>query len=141
MSRSKENSKAAQGLVRHLESSPGPIHLPFIKESIKSEIGISRIGEARIDEILELVKELGQGNVSIQRNPLTVSWSKDETAEIKAKERTKTVTGPSGHSHMGMLLSAQLKREGEGSAFLFHNCPHCGGQVRVTASVGLEKGL
>ena len=139
MSRSKENSKAAQGLTRHLENGTGPIHLPFIKENIKSEIGISRIGEARIDEILELVKELGQGNVSIQRNPLIVSWSKEETIETKAKEQPKTVTGPSGHSHMGMLLSAQLKRGGDGSAFLFHNCPHCGGQVRVTASVEFEE--
>ena len=137
MSRSKANSKAAQGLMRHLESSPGPIHLPFIKENIKSEIGISRIGEARIDEILELVKELGQGNVSIQRNPLTLSWS--ENKSVETKEQPKTVTGPSGHSHMGMLLSAQLNRAGDGSAFLFHNCPHCGGQVRVTASVGFEK--
>ena len=139
MNRNKENSKAAQGLLKYLENETGPIRLPFIKESIKSEIGISRIGEARIDEILELVKELGQGNVSIQRNPLTVSWSKDEPVETKAKEQPKTATGPSGHSHMGMLLSAQLKSAGDGSAFLFHNCPHCGGQVRVTASVEFEK--
>lgn len=135
MNRNKENSKAAQGLLKYLENETGPILLPFIKESIKSEIGISRIGEARIDEILELVKELGQGNVSIQRNPLTVSWSDDKPAEEQPEEQPKTVTGPSGHAHMGMLLSAQLKRAGNDSAFLFHSCPHCGGQVRVEAVV------
>jgi len=132
MKLSEEDNQAALVVYRALSLTPN-LSDGTAKDLAKGELGISRMGKNR----WEAIKSEAQRLFDHPGHQSTHPYAYKDPHENKRDEPQKPSRPHSGPS-MGMLLSAELKEVSTGehqAAVLLCHCPHCGGAVRVNASV------